>query len=570
MVRTVCGLFVLAAVCAVPQLPAQEVSLQIDFDDLEAGSDGSPAWLPLTDEWVAKDGGYEFTEPRRTGSISWLRDHVFADLDLTVRFRIADEGPGVRAPGIVFRAQSSADHYYVHYDSKNTQVILVRSQPGKTWNELKRVRGITITPGEWHDARVTCQGNHLAAYLDGKVVAEADDDTLDAGIIGLRAGQGRIAFDDLKITGSRGQLAKEWVLLPETKPNDDLDRPQLESAERIVAVRGGGYFPVLIKLQDGSLGAVVRGGAPHIGVKGRLDWIRSTDGGKTWSEPAVIVDSKWDDRNPALGQMSDGTIVMAYAEAQTYNEQGEWDTSAGEYIQFFVTSKDSGATWSEKQKLYTGAIRGGSPFGRTIVLSDGTALMPMYGRRDPGWEGKPTPEETGDSTMSAIVRSKDDGQTWEDFSVVSPTGHNEFSLLALTDEHLLAVVRTVARSLDLFESKDSGYTWEGPTPLTQRSQHPGDICRLASGKLLCVWGNRREPLGVGSMISEDNGKTWGYDGRVMLGWTSLSGDCGYPSVVQLDDGMIVVMYYSVGTTDLGGDEFALVVRFTEEQYFAAE
>ncbi len=343
---------------------------------------------------------------------------------------------------------------------------------------------------------------------------------------------------------------------------DDSQQRHVETAERIVAVRGGGYFPVLVSLQGGSLGAVVRGGAPHIGIGGRLDWIRSTDGGRTWSPPATIVDSEWDDRNPALGQMTDGTIVMAYAEAQTYNERGEWDTSAGEYHLFFVLSHDGGATWTEKMPLYTGAVRGGSPFGRIIVLGDGTALMPVYGGHDPRWRGKPTADEVA-TTMSAIVRSRDNGRTWEDFSVVSPTGHNETSVLALTDERLIAAVRTDAGSLDQFDSHDAGYTWAGPKPLTEPNQHPGDIMRLASGKLLLVWGNRREPLGVGAMLSDDDGATWRYDQRVILAWTSLITDCGYPSVVQLADGTIVMMYYSVGTKDLGEEEMAVAVRFAE-------
>ena len=548
---------------------AQPLTFEEDFDQFEPGSDGSPAWMPLTPEWSARDGGYEFAEPRRRGSVSWLKEPAFADLDLSVRFFIAEEGGGVRAPGVVFRSQSSAEQYYVHYDSRNTQVIIVRSDRGKPWNELRRVPGVTITPGEWHRARVVCQGKSIQAYLDGKLIAEAEDDTLDVGRIGLRAGQGRILFDDLKIAGTRGEPPKEWELMPESKPADDFDRPNLEAAERIIAVRGGGYFPVLIKLQDGSLGAVVRGGAPHIGIKGRMDWIRSTDGGKTWSPPAVVADSKWDDRNPALGQMADGTIVMAYAEAQTYNEQGEWDTSAGEYKLFFALSRDNGATWTEKQKLYTGAIRGGSPFGRIIVLSDGTALMPLYGGRDPDWTGPPeVPEVKG--TITGLVRSRDNGRTWEDFSVVAGDGqHNEMSLLALTDEHVLAVVRTTRGSLDQFGSHDGGYTWSEPKPLTQASQHPGDIWRLDSGKLLLVWGNRREPLGVGSAISEDDGATWRYDDRVQLAWTSNNGDCGYPSLVQLDDGQIVMLYYSVGTEEFGADQLCIAVRFTEQQYLEA-
>jgi hypothetical protein len=253
---------------------------------------------------------------------------------------------------------------------------------------------------------------------------------------------------------------------------------------------------------------------------------------------------------------------MAYSEARTYNEQGEWDTTAGEYHLLFVLSHDNGATWTEKRDLYGGAVRGGSPFGRIIVRSDGTALMPLYGGHDPRWRDRPTAEEVK-TTMTAVVRSRDDGRTWEDFSVVSPTGHNEMSLLALTDDHLLAAVRTDAGSLDQFDSHDGGYTWTGPKPLTQISQHPADLLRLASGRLLLVWGNRREPIGVGAMLSDDEGATWRYDRRLMLAWTSLNTDCGYPSVVQLDDGAIVLMYYSVGTTDLGEEEMAVVVRFTE-------
>ena len=63
--------------------------------------------------------------------------------------------------------------------------------------------------------------------------------------------------------------------------------------------------------------AVIRGGAAHIGVKGRLDLVRSTDGGKTWSPPWTAIDGSLDDRNPAIGQLKDGAVVLAYAVAAT-------------------------------------------------------------------------------------------------------------------------------------------------------------------------------------------------------------------------------------------------------------
>ena len=58
--------------------------------------------------------------------------------------------------------------------------------------------------------------------------------------------------------------------------------------DRTVVVDGGGYFPVLIRLANGDLLAVHRGGGAHIGRRGRLDLVRSTDEGKTWSEPWTV------------------------------------------------------------------------------------------------------------------------------------------------------------------------------------------------------------------------------------------------------------------------------------------
>jgi len=143
------------------------------------------------------------------------------------------------------------------------------------------------------------------------------------------------------------------------------------------------------------------------------------------------------------------------------------------------------------------------------------------------------------------------------------------TLMAMTDERLIAMCRTDHGAVDQYDSFDGGRTWEGPKPMTEANQHPADVVRLASGRLLMVWGNRRPPLGVGSMISEDEGRSWRYDDRVMLAWDSNNGDCGYPSVVQLDDGTIVMLYYSVGTEQFGNDELCLCVRFTEDQWLEA-
>jgi len=334
----------------------------------------------------------------------------------------------------------------------------------------------------------------------------------------------------------------------------------LESAEKIIAVKGGGYFPVLIKLKGDMLGAVVRGGAPHIGIKGRLDWIHSEDGGRTWSKPSIIVDSELDDRNPAMGQMADGAIVMAYAEASTYNEKGEFDTSVGAYTLFYVISTDNGKTWSKKIPLPCGYIRNGSPYGRIILLPDETALMPVYGGYDANYKGTVKVPD-GTRSISGLLRSNDNGRTWGDFSIISSTDHNETAIAYLPDGRLIAMMRTEKDArLEQCESTDNGYTWSVPRPVTLPSQHPADLCLLSDGRLLLAYGNRIKPYGVGAMVSNDMGKTWEDDKRILAAWTSLNTDCGYPSVVQLDDGTFVIMYYSVGTSDLSNDEMAIVVK----------
>src|SRR6185369_1759384 len=62
----------------------------------------------------------------------------------------------------------------------------------------------------------------------------------------------------------------------------DVPAPQVQSTP---VATGQGYFPVACRLQDGRIAVVMRGGAPHIGIKGRLDISFSPDEGKTWSKP---------------------------------------------------------------------------------------------------------------------------------------------------------------------------------------------------------------------------------------------------------------------------------------------
>ena len=348
-------------------------------------------------------------------------------------------------------------------------------------------------------------------------------------------------------------------------PNDEGQVPRLEGIEDRAVVEGSGFFPVLVRLADGALGAAVRGGDAHVGIKGRLDWIRSEDGGTTWSAPRAIADSQWDDRNAGVGVMADGTVVMAYAEASTYDEQGKWDTSRGKYTLFYVYSIDHGRTWSDKIPLCPGLFHAGSPYGRIITLHDGAALMQIYASD----QGLVKPFGGAKHYHSCLVRSTDNGRTWGELSLVA-TDYGEMSLAAVPDvnraagERLAAVLRGGEGGLAVCESTDRGRTWAEPRMLTKPNQHPADLCLLDSGALLMVFGCRLTPKGVQAILSNDGGRTWPFGRRVFLAWQPLTWDCGYPSAVQLDNGTIVMLYYAVGTSDLEGRQ-CRCVRFTEDQ-----
>ena len=70
---------------------------------------------------------------------------------------------------------------------------------------------------------------------------------------------------------------------------------------------------------------------------------------------------------------------------------------------------------------------------------------------------------------------------------------------------------------------------------------PSFLLRLRDGRLLMTYGHRRPPLGNQARYSDDEGRTWS-DPMIISGDGS-SGDLGYPSTVELDDGELLTVWY---------------------------
>ena len=315
------------------------------------------------------------------------------------------------------------------------------------------------------------------------------------------------------------------------------------SVEQATAVEGGGYFPVAIRLATGEVLAVVRGGGAHLSRAGRLDLVMSDDGGRTWSKPWTVIDGPEDDRNPALGQLADGTILLAYAVLSGYEADGQRlpeDVSKwvfdGVYV---IRSKDKGKTWTKPElspeihAFYAGqgAV---SPYGKIIQLGDGTVIMAVY---FDFFDGR--------GNQSYIFRSRDGVKTWGEPSLVGEH-FNETAMLALADGNLIAAMRSEKGGhLALCRSEDGGKHWSSPFQITQDMEHPADLIQLKNGQILLSYGERNSPMGVRAIFSLDGGKTWEWDKKIIISASAPNTDCGYPSSVEVDGGQIVTLYYQV-------------------------
>jgi len=318
--------------------------------------------------------------------------------------------------------------------------------------------------------------------------------------------------------------------------------------ERVRVIQGQGYFPVACRLRDGAIGVVMRGGAPHVGLGGRLDYVSSREEGRTWSPPVTIADSGADDRNPAFGQAADGTLVVGFWRTTNYDENGRYDPRLNNPVETRVTrSPDGGRTWSPPERIALAGLEWGSPFGKIVTLPDGTLLMAIYGDRVLQADERAAMPESRQE--SHLYRSRDGGRTWGDASCVAADGYNETALLRMPDGRLLAAVRGIRGDTSLCASADGGSTWSPPRVVVPEAHHPGDLLHLGGDRVLLTFGYRLPGFGVRGIVGEDGGRTFDPARAFILAGDAIGPDCGYPSSVLLADGRVLTVYYMTGSKE---------------------
>jgi hypothetical protein len=153
---------------------------------------------------------------------------------------------------------------------------------------------------------------------------------------------------------------------------------------RITVARAGpgllAHFPDVVRLAGGRLLATYREGAAHVRSDGRILIVESDDGGATWSEPRVAVDGDHDDRDPKLACLADGTVLLSYFVIDWTTRPTH--TTHGTYVR---RSTDGGRTWTEPVAVGTAMTGTGwaASHGAAVELPGGDLLLPLYGRLSP-------------------------------------------------------------------------------------------------------------------------------------------------------------------------------------------
>lgn len=254
---------------------------------------------------------------------------------------------------------------------------------------------------------------------------------------------------------------------------------------------------------------------------GRAEIMRSTDGGKTWSDPVPMIDTEWDDRAPAVTQLREGTLIASFF---TY-------PSAGVAI---TRSFDDGKTWEQTPRAILRA-----PFhslatdGPPLVMPDGSLLLATYGA-----------EKEGDRNEAiGIYASRDRGETWRHLSTIrAPQEMTEPGLARLRGGTLVLITRSEGA---VSYSKDNGHTWTEPRNLPTRIFDPW-LVALRSGKLVCIHGSYHRPnRGLRALVSNDGGQSWNGAGP-NFGFAVDPSVYGYSRGIELPDGSLYIVYQGTG------------------------
>ena len=329
----------------------------------------------------------------------------------------------------------------------------------------------------------------------------------------------------------------------------------------VVIAKGGGLWPQVQVLADGTLLALGYNAAAHTTLPGDVDTWASVDGGKTWTLRATAAarpDAKANMCHWASGFSAKGELlVLASGLDDAANERGQRAPNEARVFR----SADGGATWTQAWSFpkMAGGLKP-YPFGSIVKAHDGSLRTLVY-----------TADEKG-TEAAWMMGSHDNGRSW-DKGMKLADGINESVLLPLPENGWLCVARTSnkpapehGQELRQLRSTDDGKSWQDEGLIAEYHKHPPHLLRLRDNRILLTYGNRRDG-GIEVRFTADEGKTWSTPQRI---YTTGPGDMGYPSTAQLPDGKLVTVFYAIQSPLNDGYHMGAVGWSPSESFAASD
>ena len=312
--------------------------------------------------------------------------------------------------------------------------------------------------------------------------------------------------------------------------------------DRRVLVCPGGHAPKVVRLGDDRLLVAARTGLTGVADNSSVSLAESRDGGRAWTEPRVLIDSRDDERVQMMSRLPGGELLLGFTRR-----------SDGACKGMLMTSADEGRNWDDPFELGPGPFDYVYPFGGVTALPDGELLLTAYGGYYPVYEHGDKPRERkGDFTL--FFRSRD-GRRWEYGGLICRFT-TQPHLLRLSSGVLLASLRSaelaeamtyeeslqrpLARTL-VSESRDEGRIWSRPRQVTDAAEMQGFLLESSWGELVMTYSVRHKPYGVAIRTSRDQGRSWGPP--VALADDAPATDVGLSQTLEMEPGRFLTLYH---------------------------
>lgn len=330
------------------------------------------------------------------------------------------------------------------------------------------------------------------------------------------------------------------------------------------------FFPTVVQLDSGSLVVGFDRGSAFEGIDVRSYCSRSSDGGSTWSPPALIFEP--DEQNHLvsttcrIGKIGPRELLAwGCLFDRTLVDEGLGNPVTNGFCRTdFVTlrSCDEGHTWEAPVAVelptdwrHFETCAAGFPYGDQRLL---VATSPW-----PAWDGAASP--WGHDGLA--FASNDMGHTWTEIVRVFRNGDLPFTAYEqaytqLTDNRLLAVCWTYDREQKQSRRNRIAFSADGIN-FSEPKEIPldGETCRLlalSDNRVLAVY-RRVDRPGLWAQLAAIEGDEWTpiadyplWTGGAAYGET-LSGESnlaqmstlrfGCPALVRLHDGDVMVVFW---------------------------